>query len=120
LFDDHQDIRRTEISMASGFTVRDEALGAYPAAVHPIAADLGGFGHRQLPTLLAGLPKDAFGGLAHDTGFTAAVTRFSDRAIAAAHGIGTGVHELAVGVEQARAHYRATEQHVTDRLAARA
>jgi hypothetical protein len=104
--------------MASGFTVRDEALGAYPAAVHPIATDLGGFGHRQLPTARA-LPKDAFGGLAHDTGFTAAVTRFCDRATDAAHGIGTAVHELAAGVEQARAHYRATEQHATDRLAAR-
>jgi hypothetical protein len=105
--------------MASGFTVRDEALGAYAAQISPIAADLGGFGHRELPTGRS-LPKDAFGSLAHDAGFTAAVTRFCDLATSAAHGIGTGVHELAAGVEQARAHYRATEQHVTDRLAAKA
>jgi hypothetical protein len=105
--------------MASGFTVRDDALRAYAAAVRPIAADLGGFGHRELPTARS-LPKDAFGGLAHDTGFTAAVTRFCDRATEAAHGIGTAVHELAAGVDQARAHYRATEQQTTDHLAAKA
>jgi hypothetical protein len=100
---------------ASGFAVRDEALGAYARAAGRIATDLGGFAQRELHTA-AHLPADAFGPLAHSTGFTPVVTRFGSRVTALAHGLGGTMRDITSGVERTRARYVAAEQEVLTRL----
>lgn len=99
----------------SGFAVRDEALGAYAGAAGRLATELGGFAHRELHTAWH-LPADAFGPLAHSTGFTPAVTRFCGRVTDLAHALGATVRDIESGVEQTRRHYRAAEQDVVSRL----
>jgi hypothetical protein len=99
----------------SGFAVRDEALGAYAGAAGRIATDLGGFAHRELNTA-AHLPADAFGPLAHDTGFTVEVGRFCGRVTDLAHVVGGTIRDIESGVERTRRHYRAAEQDVVTRM----
>ena len=103
----------------AGFAVRDEALADYARAAGRIAADLSGFAQRELPTARR-LPADAFGPLAHTTGFTAELTRLCGRVTDTAHAVGATVHSIESGVDETRQHYRATEQRVAARLAAQA
>lgn len=99
----------------SGFAVRDEALGACARAAGRIAADLGGFAHHELHTAWH-LPSDAFGPLAHSTGFTAEVVRFCGRVTDLAHSVGATMRDIESGVQQTRQHYRAAEQEVLTHL----
>ncbi|HEY1571819.1 MAG TPA: hypothetical protein VGG05_10775 [Pseudonocardiaceae bacterium] len=99
----------------SGFAVRDEALGAYAGAAGRIATDLGGFAHHELHTAWH-LPADAFGPLAHSTGFTTGVVRFCGRVTDLAHGLGATMRDIESGVEQTRRHYRSAEQAVLAHL----
>ncbi|HEY3749483.1 MAG TPA: hypothetical protein VGL80_09810 [Pseudonocardiaceae bacterium] len=101
----------------AGFAVRDEALAAYVRDASRIATDLDGFQHREIPTA-RDLPADAFGPLAKTCGLTTAVVRFCGRATDAAHAIGSTVHGIESGVDEARKHYKATEHAVAERLAA--
>ncbi|HEX3648952.1 MAG TPA: hypothetical protein VHV49_11020 [Pseudonocardiaceae bacterium] len=99
----------------SGFAVRDEALGDYASAAGRIATDLGGFAQRELHTA-SKLPADAFGSLAHSTGFTTAVVRFCGRVTDLAHECGGTMRDIESGVEQTRRHYRAAEHAVLAHL----
>jgi hypothetical protein len=101
----------------AGFAVRDEALAAYARDASRLATDLAGFQHREFRTA-HDLPTDAFGPLAHTVGFTTAVVRFCGRATDTAHAIGTSVHGIESGVDEARKHYQAVEHAVAARLAA--
>lgn len=107
-----------EHSSGSGFAVRDEALHAYVTAAGRIAADLAGFAHRELPTA-RDLPADAFGPLAHTTGFTTALARFAHRAVDSAHALAATVHDIESGVDKTRKHYEAAEHAVAAGLAGR-
>jgi hypothetical protein len=100
---------------SAGYAVRDDALADYATAAGKIATDLSGFGHHELSTART-LPTDAFGSLAHQTGFTGAVVAFCGHATDAAHTIGAEVHDLAAGVDTARANYENTEHQTAARF----
>jgi hypothetical protein len=101
----------------SGFAVRDDALAAYVEAARALATDLAGCAGRELSTARE-LPADAFGRLAHTTGFTAALVRFCGHATDTAHALAETMRHIESTMDETLRNYRATERAVAEHIAA--
>lgn len=102
-------------SSSAGFAVHDDALAGYAREVGRIGTELHNLAHRDLRTVRS-LPGDAFGPLAHETGFTTALTRLGDRIGAVTQALAADVHTIESRMDSTRRNYRSTEKSVAARL----